>query len=73
MLPEGVVEALKRHLQRRKLEHEEDGGGSVYLPYALERKYKGRAGRGCGSMSSPRGRCLKTRVRAQCAAIILMR
>jgi integrase len=37
----------KRHLQRRKLEHEEDlrmGGGSVYLPYALERKYKG-AGR----------------------------
>ena len=47
MLPEGVADALKRHLQRRKLEHEEDlrsGGGSVYLPYALERKYKG-AGR----------------------------
>ena len=42
MLPEGVAEALKRHVERRRLEHQQDirdGGGSVYLPFALARKY----------------------------------
>ncbi len=45
-LPEAVMEPLKRHLQRRKLEHANDlkaGRGAVYLPFALERKYKGAA------------------------------
>jgi integron integrase len=42
MLPEGVVAALKRHLERRQREHQEDvktGGGGVHLPYALAIKY----------------------------------
>ena len=43
MLPEIVVDALQRHLHKVKRIHETDleaGFGAVYLPYALERKYK---------------------------------
>jgi len=46
MLPEGVSDALKRHLDRRKLEHArdlEEGRGAVYMPFALERKFRGAA------------------------------
>lgn len=42
MLPDALVPFLQEHLQRVKLIHESDltqGDGSVYLPYALERKY----------------------------------
>lgn len=42
MLPLRVAERLERHLQRVKVQHEEDleaGLGSAYLPNALERKY----------------------------------
>src|SRR5207248_5187510 len=42
MLPVNLAAALERHLQRVKLQHEqdlEDGFGEVYLPNALERKY----------------------------------
>jgi len=42
MLPQPLIEPLKRHLRRVKLQHEDDvraGYGAVYLPYALERKY----------------------------------
>ncbi|NIO70049.1 MAG: integron integrase [Anaerolineae bacterium] len=42
MLPDSVVMPLQEHLQRVKRLHEEDlakGYGSVYLPFALERKY----------------------------------
>jgi integron integrase len=42
MLPDTVLEALQRHLGRVRDLHAEDlaaGFGSVYLPYALERKY----------------------------------
>ena len=42
MLPDAVVPLLRDHLQHVKLIHESDlahGYGSVYLPYALERKY----------------------------------
>ncbi|MEQ1879989.1 MAG: integron integrase [Burkholderiales bacterium] len=42
MLPHSLVESLQRHLQRVKELHAEDlaaGNGSVYLPFALERKY----------------------------------
>jgi integrase len=42
MLPEKVIEPLKKHLQTVKKIHEEDlqnGYGTVYLPYAIERKY----------------------------------
>jgi len=42
MLPDSVVTPLQENLQRVKRLHEEDlakGYGSVYLPFALERKY----------------------------------
>jgi integron integrase len=43
ILPVSLAEELKAHLRRVKMLHEEDlakGFGSVWLPYALERKYK---------------------------------
>lgn len=43
MLPDIIVEELQRHLLKVKKIHELDlkaGFGAVYLPYALERKYK---------------------------------
>jgi integron integrase len=43
MLPEIITDALQRHLLKVKRVHETDlkaGFGTVYLPYALERKYK---------------------------------
>src|SRR6267154_6472194 len=42
MLPVNLAAQLKRHLQKVKAQHEEDledGGGEVYLPEALSRKY----------------------------------
>jgi integron integrase len=46
MLPEPLIEALRHHLVKIRLQHEEDvrhGCGNVYLPYALERKYPNAA------------------------------
>lgn len=43
ILPNIIVDELKRHLLKVKKTHENDlnaGFGKVYLPYALERKYK---------------------------------
>jgi integron integrase len=42
VLPDSVKSPLKDHLKRRKMLHHTDlakGCGTVYLPYALERKY----------------------------------
>ena len=42
MLPDKLKDELQRHLERVKLLHEQDlaqGGGRVYLPYALAEKY----------------------------------
>ena len=42
MFPDVLLEPLRLHLRQVKAQHEMDlslGGGSVYLPYALERKY----------------------------------
>jgi integron integrase len=42
MLPELIVPALQNHLQQVKKQHDQDlkkGYGTVYLPYALEKKY----------------------------------
>ncbi len=42
MLPEASREVLRTHLDRVRSLHQQDlvgGGGDVYLPYALERKY----------------------------------
>jgi integron integrase len=46
MLPAALVSPLKQHLRRVKDQHHQDmaeGHGSVYLPYALERKYPNAA------------------------------
>jgi integron integrase len=43
MLPTSLIEELQFHLQIVKRQHQQDlekGYGSVYLPFALERKYK---------------------------------
>ena len=43
VLPETVMMPLQEHLERVRLVHNQDlanGNGAVYLPYALERKYK---------------------------------
>lgn len=42
MLPSSLVEPLKAHLELVRIQHERDceqGGGDVYLPFALDRKY----------------------------------
>jgi integron integrase len=42
VLPDSLIPLLQEHLQRVKAQHEQDltqGYGSVYLPYALARKY----------------------------------
>ena len=44
ILPAVLVDPLQEHLRRVRMIHQQDldsGGGSVYLPYALERKYPG--------------------------------
>ena len=46
MLPVNLASALERHLAKVKMQHEEDvaeGFGEVYLPDALERKYRAAA------------------------------
>ena len=46
MLPESLSHDLARHVERVQLLHQADarrGSGSVYLPYALERKYPNAA------------------------------
>jgi integron integrase len=46
MLPEAVVAPLKAHLAKVKVLHDEDlaqGGGEVYLPFALDKKYPNAA------------------------------
>ncbi|MGI8467522.1 MAG: integron integrase, partial [Pyrinomonadaceae bacterium] len=46
VLPEKIIASLKEHLARVRLLHEEDsrlGFGEVFLPFALERKYKNAA------------------------------
>lgn len=46
ILPSPLIEPIQRHLDKTRLQHEEDvrqGYGRVYLPYALERKYPNAA------------------------------
>jgi integron integrase len=46
MLPESSVDLLKHQLDKARILHQHDltaGHGEVYLPYALERKYKNAA------------------------------
>lgn len=42
MLPESLIVPLQSHLELIRLQHQRDcdqGGGEVYLPFALDRKY----------------------------------
>lgn len=44
ILPDSVMESLRIHLEQVKITHQKDlakGFGSVYMPFALERKYPG--------------------------------
>lgn len=53
MLTTRMLEPLQLHLQGVRQLHNQDlerGYGSVYLPFALERKYPNADANGCGSM-----------------------
>jgi integrase len=57
MLPEAVMPALREHLERVHLTHQQDlakGYGAVYLPGALDRKYPNAARLGAGPESVER-------------------
>ncbi|WP_211293055.1 tyrosine-type recombinase/integrase [Brunnivagina elsteri] len=72
MLPESIAEELKMHLQGVKLLHLQDlekGYGSVYLAYALERKYVRQNTIGFGNLSFLPVVYPKTPVAAKCVAI----
>ena len=59
MLPIYLVPALRRHLRKIQAQHEEDleaGFGSVYLPYALARKYPNAAREWCWQYVFPSNR-----------------
>jgi integron integrase len=59
MLPQTVLETLNRHLERIKILHREDsakGFGEVWLPYALERKYKNAHREWCWQYVFPSGK-----------------
>jgi integron integrase len=59
MLPLNLARQLERHLERVKVQHEEDleaGFGEVYLPYALERKYPSAAKDWCWQYVFPSSR-----------------
>lgn len=59
MLPLNLAAPLQRHLKRISIQHEEDleaGSGSVYLPFALERKYKNAAREWCWQYVFPSSR-----------------
>ena len=55
VLPVSVIEPLRRHLARVRVLHQQalaDGGGDVYLPDALARKYPKAPWNGLGNMCS---------------------
>lgn len=56
MLPQSIKPALQVHLMNVKILHERDlreGFGQVYLPYALERKYKNAGKEWCWQYAFP--------------------
>ena len=56
VLPQSVVDNLRRHLARVRILFKEDfakGFGEVYLPYAVERKYKNANREWCGQYVFP--------------------
>ena len=59
MLPVNLARSLQRHLERVKIQHEDDleaGFGSVHLPFALERKYKSAVKEWCWQYVFPSSR-----------------
>ena len=64
VLPERSRQALIEQIEAVRSLHQEDlamGFGSVYLPFALERKYPNESGSLAGSGCSRRGRCCAIR------------
>jgi integrase len=64
MLPVNLAAPLERHLQKVKLQHEqdlEDGLGTVYLPDGLARKIETQRENGAGSTCSRPERSRSTR------------
>jgi integron integrase len=73
MLPENLVEPLQRHLERVRELHSEDlaaGYGSVYLPYALDRKYPNAGKEWMWQYVFPSPDCPKIRARKSSGAIM---
>jgi integron integrase len=59
MLPVNLANALERHLQKVKMQHEqdlEDGFGEVYLPHALARKFQNARREWCWQYIFPSAR-----------------
>jgi integron integrase len=59
MLPDSSVELLKHQLEKARILHNHDldaGFGAVYLPYALERKYKNASREWCWQYVFPAGK-----------------
>jgi integron integrase len=59
MLPVNLAKSLERHLQKTKVQHEQDleeGGGEVFLPNALARKYPNAAREWMWQYAFPSGR-----------------
>jgi hypothetical protein len=68
MLPVNLANALERHLQKVKTQHEQDleeGFGEVYLPHALARKFPMHRANGVGSMFFRQRGSRPTRVQSQ--------
>lgn len=76
MLPQAVEEPLGRHLAQVEAQYKIDlrhGGGSVYVPEALARKYPNAHRNGAGSMCFRRRVPRSTRVQVQNAVITYQR
>ena len=68
MIPVSVASALRRHLKKIRMQHEDDleaGNGSVYLPFALERKYPNADREWCWQYVFPSSRLSRDPRRAQ--------
>lgn len=72
MLPQSLIEPLHAQLAKAKALHEADmaaGGGEVYLPYALTRKYPGAGREWAWQYVFPARISRAIRARARCVAI----
>jgi hypothetical protein len=76
MLPVNLAAGLERHLQKVKVQHEEDLEarlGCVYLPEALARKYPSAAREWRGNGFFPPPACRSIRAAGNAGGIMWMR